>query len=185
MPDPPGGEGAAGDRPRAHTLRQAASVVFALTAVLPLLIFAYTLYALDAMGKLQAQVSLALALVIALFGFHIFRVMVGRMADVMRAVGTVGREDLAAVARDGHLEVPGIGTIQEFGDIVGTFEHLRTVWKAEAEPHVGQRVLVSVRNAVHPIAGVLTQVTEDGILLDDAGQQVGYRRISAIEVDRA
>jgi hypothetical protein len=173
-------------RPRGQSLREAASVVFALTAVLPLLIFAYTLYALDVIGKPQAQISLTLAVAVSLFGFRIFRLMVSRMVGLLQAVGAAEQGPLApqvpeAAAVD--VSLPGIGTIQEFRDIAGTFDHLRTVWKAEAEPHLGRRVLVSVRNSPHPIAGRLEQVTDDGVLLDDAGRHVGvsYRRISAIE----
>lgn len=79
--------------------------------------------------------------------------------------------------------MPGIGTIQEFRDVAGAFDQLRDVWKAEAQPHLGRRVVVSVRNSPQPLAGWLAQVTDDGVLLDDGGRQVGvsYRRISAIE----
>jgi ferredoxin-fold anticodon binding domain-containing protein len=66
-------------------------------------------------------------------------------------------------------------------------DHLQSVWKAEATPHVGRRVLVSVRNSARAIAGTLVQVTDDGVLLDQDGEQVAvsYRRISAIELDRS
>jgi hypothetical protein len=172
-------------RPQGQSLREAASVVFALTAVLPLLIFAYTLYVLDVIAKPQAQISLTLAVAVSLFGFRIFRLMVSRMLGLLQAVGDAEQGPLAPQVSQAPVDValPGIGTIQEFREIAGTFDHLRTVWKAEAEPHLGRRVVVSVRNSPHPIAGRLEQVTDDGVLLDDAGRQVGvsYGRISAIE----
>ena len=61
------------------------------------------------------------------------------------------------------------------------------VSRAKAEPYLGQRVLVSVRNSTLPIAGTVLDVTNDGVLLEDNGREVGvsYRRISAIEVDRS
>ena len=173
-------------RPKGQSLKQAASVVFALTAVLPLLIFAYTLYVLEVVGKPQAQINLALAVAVSLVGFGIFRLTVSRMAGLLRAVGDA--EEGGPHASDGSpgtvdVAVPGLGTIQEFWEVAGVFDHLRDVWKAEATPHLGRHVVVSVRNSPHPVAGRLEEVTDDGVLLDDHGRRVGvsYPRISAIE----
>jgi len=172
-------------RPKGQSLRQAASVVFALTAVLPLLIFAYTLYVLEVAGKPQAQVSLALAVAVSLVGFRIFYLMVSRMVALLRAMGAAAARSHALDAPPATVDValPGIGAIREFREVAGTFDHLRDVWKAEAAPHLGRQVVVSVRNSPHPVAGRLAEVTDDGVLLDDDGRQVGvsYRRISAIE----
>jgi hypothetical protein len=71
---------------RQQSLQQAASMIFALVAIVPLLIFAWTLNALGVIRNTQAQVSLVLALVIALLGFWMFRSMLGRMAEVVRAL---------------------------------------------------------------------------------------------------
>jgi len=165
-------------RPQGQSLREAASVVFALTAVIPLLVFAYTLYVLDVIGKPQAQLSLMLAVAVSLFGFRLFRLMVNRMVGLLQAVGAANPPSTQV-----EVALPGIGTIQEFRQVAGAFDHLRAVWKAEAAPHLGRSVVVSVRNSPLPIAGRLEQVTDDGVLLDDGGRQVGvsYRRISAIE----
>src|SRR5262249_56868254 len=57
---------------------------FALVEVVPLLIFAYTLHILGAIRSTQAQISLGLALAIALLGFWMFRSMLGRMAEVVQ-----------------------------------------------------------------------------------------------------
>ena len=58
---------------RSNTLRQVASTLFAFTTIVPLMIFVWTLYRLDALSKLEFQVDLGLALGIALLGFYIFR----------------------------------------------------------------------------------------------------------------
>jgi hypothetical protein len=71
---------------RQHGLQQAASVIFALVAVVPLLIFAWTLHALGAIRSTQAQVSLGLAVAVALLGFWMFRSLLGRMAEVVQAL---------------------------------------------------------------------------------------------------
>ena len=67
-------------------LQQAASVIFALVAVVPLLIFAWTLHTLGAIRSTQAQLSLGLALAVALLGFWMFRSLLGRMAEVVQAL---------------------------------------------------------------------------------------------------
>jgi hypothetical protein len=90
---------------RQHGLQQAASVIFALVAVVPLLIFAWTLHTLGAIRSTQAQVSLGLALAVALLGFWMFRSLLGRMAEVVQALAAaleqasrVRRSPLPAVA---------------------------------------------------------------------------------------
>ena len=47
---------------RPTSLQQAASAVFAVTTVVPLLVFVWTLHRLGALGQAQSQVGLGLAL---------------------------------------------------------------------------------------------------------------------------
>ena len=169
---------------KAQTLQYAASVVFALVAVLPLLMFAYTLVRMNGLRDLQDQITLGLALIAALTGFGILRLMVKRMSGLLHAVGQATEQvDVPASAAAKDLAVPGIGQIREFREIAET---LWPVWRAKAEPYLGQRVLVSVTNSTRPIAGTVLEVTNDGVLLEENGLAVGvsYRRISAIEAER-
>jgi hypothetical protein len=81
-----------------------------------------------------------------------------------------------------------IEPIRETDMMAGAVEQLRTVWEAEAQPLLGRRVAISVRNAPEPIVGTLAQITENGLLiLDGDSHKVGvsYRRISAIEATPA
>jgi hypothetical protein len=71
-------------RGRTYTLRNAASIVFALTAVIPLLLFTYTLYSLDLLKLTQAQMGLGTALACALVGLFIFSNLMGRLSEVLR-----------------------------------------------------------------------------------------------------
>jgi len=180
-------------RPPTYTLRRVASIVVALLSLLPMLLFAYTLYHLDVLHLPMAQFLLALALGVSLIGYYIFWVMVARMSEMVRA--SVGGPTPAAPSTvtvesppptAASFEIPGMGQVGEVHAFMSPIEQLGTVWRTEAEPHVGRRVLVSVMNSPVPIAGVLTQVTADGLLLDQDGRQVGitYRRISAIEAER-
>jgi hypothetical protein len=174
-----------GEKDKRQTLQYAASVVFALVAVIPLLMFTYTLVRLNALNDLQNQIALSLTLMSALTGFGILRLMVKRMSNLLDAVSQTAEQGAApAAAAAKNLKVPGIGPIQEFDQIA---EMLWSVSKAKAEPYLGRRVLVSVRNSTRPIAGTVLEVTNDGVLLEENGREVGvsYRRISAIEVDRS
>ena len=218
--------------PRTYTLRRASSVVFALISVLPLLLFAYTLYALNVLQQATAQIGLGSALALAMIGFYIYSVMIARLSDILReievngtsashavpshapvamviepepglshAVGPTGPAVSASGAapprpavakRNGGarpgLVVPGMGRITELTPSDGAaLSDLDLMWKAEAEPLLGRRVLVAVRNAADPIKGTLCQVTEDGVILDQRGAKFGisYTRVSAIEADTA
>jgi hypothetical protein len=173
-----------GPRRRTHTLRQAASVVFALISVLPLLTFAYSLYTLNAINQLQYQTGLGLALVVALLGFAIFRSIVTRMSELVQTITqvTAGGAVAAASPRE-DSRVPGIAPIREFDEMS---ELVNRLWKTEAELHLGHDVSVAVKNASEPLAGTLTRVTDQGIILDGGSLEtaIAYRRILAIEGDQ-
>ena len=81
---------------RTRSLQQAASIVFVLTTVLPLLIFVWVLHSLDAMGHLHAQIGIVLSLVIAMLGFAILRTVMRRASDALHAL-------VRATAHDGPV----------------------------------------------------------------------------------
>jgi len=213
-------------RGRTYTLRNAASIVFALTAVIPLLLFTYTLYALDQIRSTEAQMGLGVALGCALVGLFIFSNLMARLSEVLRyleerdaapppeadggtpagaeaGLGTPARPVVAATANGpatavlpgGRLVVPGLGTITAASraasaarQAAGVFDEVqKTMWHAEAQRHLGRRVLISVKNAVEPIEGSLAQIADDGVLLEQGDQRVAisYLRITNIEVDPA
>lgn len=218
---------------RTYTLRRASSVVFALISVLPLLLFAYTLYALDKLHENVAQIGLGSALVLSMIGFYIYSVMISRLSDILRdlesapppaeatpgpvvtmavepgpsgpmaegrAIGASRQVPAPPSARPspfaakgrsgaggrGGFVVPGMGRITEIKPAdASALSDLDSMWRAEAEPLLGKRVLVAVRNASDPMKGTLVQVTEDGLILDQNGTRAGvsYARVSAIEAD--
>ncbi len=206
---------------RTYTLRNAASIVFALTAVIPLLLFTYTLYLLDLLGKSQAQMGLGVALGCALVGLFIFSNLMARLSEVLRFLeeqpppGAPGPVEPGATADrasrpvtvatngpmtppwpgPGGLVVPGLGTITAASraasaarQAAGVFDEVqKTMWHAEAQRHLGRRVLISVKNAPEPIAGSLAQIAEDGVLLEQEDQRVAvsYLRITNIDADPA
>ncbi len=206
---------------RTYTLRNAASIVFALTAVIPLLLFTYTLYLLGQLGQFQAQMGLGVALGCALVGLFIFSNLMARLSELLRFLeeqpapaatpgGTAqtgsaadhGSRPMTTAANGpvsppwpgpGGLVVPGLGTITAASraasaarQAAGVFDEVqKTMWHAEAQRHLGRRVLISVKNAPEPIAGSLAQIADDGVLLeqDDQRVAVSYLRITNIEAD--
>jgi hypothetical protein len=225
-----------GANPKTYTLRRASSVVFALISVLPLLLFAYTLYALDVLQFHVAQIGLGSALVLSMIGFYIYSVMMSRLSDILREIeaeesspsrtgttqgpvvtmavepgpsGPLAASHAAGATHHvpeplpdrpspfagkgrsgtggrGGLVVPGMGRITELKPADGgATSDLDSMWRVEAEPLLGKRVLVAVRNAQDPIKGILSQVTRDGVIIDQNGTKVGisYTRVSAIEAD--
>jgi len=99
MATPSEGAGAARPQTRSNTLRQAASAVFALTAILPLLLFVWTVHSLGALSRLQAQVGLGLALAVALLGFWVFRRLMGQMSDLILALRRAAESASRTTAR--------------------------------------------------------------------------------------
>jgi hypothetical protein len=95
-------------RGRTYTLRNAASIVFALTAVIPLLLFTYTLYSLNQLKLTEAQMGLGVALACALVGLFIFSNLMARLSEVLRYLEVQdagGRAGAGAAAS----AVPGVG----------------------------------------------------------------------------
>ncbi|HEV8583609.1 MAG TPA: hypothetical protein VGT02_01450, partial [Methylomirabilota bacterium] len=69
---------------RQQGLQQAASVVFALVGIVPLLVFAFTLWQVGAIHRTFAQASLGLTLFLMLLGFWMFRSMLTQMSENVR-----------------------------------------------------------------------------------------------------
>src|SRR6185295_5930763 len=188
-------------RGRTYTLRNAASIVFALTAVIPLLLFTYTLYSLNQLKLTEAQMGLGVALTCALVGLFIFSNLMGRLSEVLRYLEEqhdAGARPAAAVpapVHPGGLVIPGLGTITAASraasaarQAAGIFDEVqKTMWQAEAQRHLGRRVLISVKNSTEPIEGSLAQIAEDGVLLEQGDERVAisYLRITNIEIDPA
>ena len=84
---------------RTNSLRHAASAVFAVTTIVPLLIFVLTLHRIGALTAQQSQVGLGLALGVALFGFYIFRRLMGQMSDLISSLGRVVAQSARATSQ--------------------------------------------------------------------------------------
>lgn len=195
-------------------LQQAASMIFALVAVLPLLIFAYTLMDLGATRKIQAQISLGLALTIALLGFWMFRSVLGRMGEVAQALtaaveqaNRARRAAAAAEAKSAAASAAGVGLrpvpaaamewpapkvtadrgIPGVGIIREFSEAAQTMdvlWQREATAHLGMRVAISVANSQDPLVGTIAEVSDDGLILEQNSDQLAVAYGRITGIDR-
>ena len=186
---------------RSKGLRQAASMVFGLTAVLPLLIVTWTLDRLNVLHTSDAQIGLVLAIVVALLGLVVFRRLMAQLSDVILALrALVTKHDgvgvaqktaakaengaAGAAAKRGAPRIPGLGEIGELHDIEAT---LADRWRTESSHYIGRSVLVYVLNSWTPVVGTLVDVTPDGVLVKHESKEVaiGFRRFIGIKLAEA
>ncbi len=112
-------------RPRSMSLREAASVVFALSALLPILLFVYLFSRHDLLRNTEAQVGLLAAVAMSILGFVVFRRMMAQislLAQGFLAPAEAKAETLRQVERTGA--VPGLGEVTEIGQVRDAFYHM-------------------------------------------------------------
>jgi signal transduction histidine kinase len=101
-------------------LREAASVVFALAALLPLLLAVFVLHRSGALWTFEAQVVVLLAVAVAVLGFVVFRLMVDRIARLAGALTGSGEPAPTAAT----AAIPGLGRVTEIGQIGDAFTRM-------------------------------------------------------------
>lgn len=107
---------------RTVSLREAAAIIFALTAVLPLLVFLFFLSRLELLQKTEAQLSLFLALLIALFGFVVFRGLINRISKLAQDVVAPMPAERAMPLEEARAPmVAGLGAVAEVTQIRQAF----------------------------------------------------------------
>ena len=107
------------------SLREAASVVFALSALLPILLFVYLFSRHDLLRNTEAQVGLLAAVAMSILGFVVFRRMMAQislLAQGFLAPAEAKAETLRQVERTGA--VPGLGEVTEIGQVRDAFYHM-------------------------------------------------------------
>lgn len=167
---------------RSQSLLQAASTIFVLMTVLPLLIFTWTLYTIEALSRDSAQIGLGLSLLISLGGFIILRSIMARLSELSRGLVRAAGDPPTASRPPGSMAAtaPGIGPIDEFDEMTDT---MAALWQREAVAHVGHQVLVSLVRVSDPIPGTLQELTSSGLVLNRHGDEIkiSYHHIAGIE----
>lgn len=106
-------------------LRDVMATVFALVAILPLLVFLSLLNRFDLLRETQAQAGLFLALLISVLGFLLFRKVGDRVSQVAQALQAAERSHLGT--RPGEVmapTVPELGMVGELVQIREAFNHM-------------------------------------------------------------
>jgi signal transduction histidine kinase len=107
------------------SLREAASVVFALVALLPILLMVYLMSRHELMRSGEAQVGLVAAVGVSVLGFLVFRRMMDQIAALAQgfiAPTEAKAETLRRVER--AAAVPGLGEVTEIGQVRDAFYHM-------------------------------------------------------------
>jgi len=127
-------------------LRQASVTIFALSAILPLLLFVFYLWRFERLQETEAQIGLFLALVVALLGFVLFRQLIDHIAALGRAFeGTTPAAVTAQTAEPRDTAettpmrvaraavVPGLGQVAEIGEIAHAFGRMLSELRGSTE----------------------------------------------------
>src|SRR3989304_2851751 len=111
---------------KAMSLREAAAVIFALVALLPLLLFVAFLSVSDLISKTEAQFAALMALIIACLGFVVFRRMVDQIARLAVTVRLPIPADQELPGADVvAARVPVLGQVAEIGQLASAFHQMR------------------------------------------------------------
>src|SRR5574341_1136080 len=95
---------------RTMSLHEAASVVFGLAAILPILLFVYLLSRADLLRQNEAQIGLVLAVVVSVLGFLVFRRLVGQIERLAEGLQAPKPTQPVAAPDEGSLgSLPGLG----------------------------------------------------------------------------
>ena len=125
-------------------LREAASTIFALTAILPLLVFVYFMWRFGLLESTEAQLGIFFALAVALLGYILFRRLTQRVADLGRALGQAVAVPAAPVEKNAApartpakgsatAAVAGLGQVNEIGEIAQAFGRMLVELRASTE----------------------------------------------------
>jgi len=140
-------------------LRKAASIIFALAALLPLLAMLPVLRQSGVLDTTEGQASLLGALLLAVLGFVVLRRMVGQIASLASAV-TAPEPAEAPVAATVAAPVLGLGRVAEIGQISGAFTRMLRDLRSSTERLQGVVVKLSALNELVELAARIPQMPD-------------------------
>jgi signal transduction histidine kinase len=119
---------------KSTNLRVAASTIFGLSAILPLLVVVWLLSRHELLTSVDAQVILFLALAIAVSGFLVFRKLVDRISTLVKALAMskISEPD-GVLVEAGASSIPGLGTVDEIGQMGDLLRRLLTDLRSSTE----------------------------------------------------
>jgi signal transduction histidine kinase/CheY-like chemotaxis protein/HAMP domain-containing protein len=106
-------------------VQAAAAVVFALVAVLPILVLVYVLARADLLRYPGAQLAVLLAIVVSAIGFVIFRRLVRQIARLAEAVqATAAGSPVVLSSESGSSVVPSLAEVSEISQLATAFRQM-------------------------------------------------------------
>jgi signal transduction histidine kinase len=99
------------------SLREAVSVIFGASTLLPILLLVSFLSRHDLLGRLEAQLSLLGAVALAVVGFLALRRMVDRISTMVNALGAPASVEEAGSPGEVESPIPGLGAVAEIGQL--------------------------------------------------------------------
>src|SRR3972149_5600642 len=110
---------------KAMNLREAAAVIFALVALLPLLLFVAFLSVSNVISKTEAQFAAFMALIIACLGVVVSRRLVDQIARLAANVRLpIPADQELPGADEAAVRVPVLGQVAEIGPLAGALPPL-------------------------------------------------------------
>lgn len=171
---------------RPLSLREAAATIFALSAVLPLLVVLFLLVRSRLLTETAMQVGLLLALVIALLGFALTRQLVVQVSTVAKTLAAAEPAEEPAARPAGPSPVPGLGPVTELGEIMTAFGRLMEEVRRSTVRLSELGAKVETLNEIVEVAvGVPTAAERLGLILERTMRTVGATIGSIMLLDRA
>lgn len=109
-------------QPRTVKLREAASTIFALVAIVPFLVLVFLLHRYGVLTEQDAQIGLVLALLLAVLGFFVLQRLVSQVSRLADAVITPTDAETTVQADMGAVN--GVGRVTEIGQIGTAFARM-------------------------------------------------------------
>ena len=110
---------------RTLSLRGAASVVFALVALLPILLLVYVLSFADLLRYTAAQLGVLIAVVVSVVGFLVFRRLVSQIAQLAETVqASAAGKPVALPDESGSAILPTLAEVTEIGQLTAAFRQM-------------------------------------------------------------
>ena len=136
-------------------MRRAAAIIFALVAVLPLLAVLPVLHSAGVLASPYAQVTLLLAVVLAVLGFFVLRRLTDEVARL--AEGFANPSPSTAVPA---ATVPGLGRVTEIGQIGDALTHMLNDLRASTDRLEDLVFKLSTLNEVVELASRIPQMQD-------------------------
>jgi signal transduction histidine kinase/CheY-like chemotaxis protein/HAMP domain-containing protein len=109
---------------RTLSLRDAASVVFVLVALLPILLLVYFLVGADLLRYPSAEIGVFVAVAVSIFGFLIFRRMVSQIARLAEVVQASAAGKPVGTSEVGSGLVPSLAEVTEIEQLTAAFRQM-------------------------------------------------------------